>query len=241
MAEGHKDWAAGDVLTAADLEDYTVNQSVMRFADATARTTALASVLTEGMVTYLKDTDSVEVYDGSAWAAVGGAPALVLLDATDFSAASSVSVDNVFSSTYSNYMMLFSTSAISADPEYIRIRLRVGGVDESSASLHYRENRDYSWASNSGFAGGNYDNWRVTDASSTWPDTTSFQATLFNPAVTQRTTGYVTTVFGSTLHTSVRQSVGLLHKQQSAFDGLTVYCSTGTFSGKLRVYGMVDL
>ena len=173
---------------------------------------------------------------GSAVVSAG----LVLLDATDFTAASSVSVDNVFSSTYSNYMVLFSTSAISADPNYIRMKLRVGGVDESSASNYYRENRDYSYTSTAGQAGGNSNNWRVCDASSTWPDTTSFQAMLFNPAVAQRTTGYVTTVFGSTSQTSVRQSVGLLHKLQSAYDGLTVYCSSGTFSGKVRVYGMAD-
>ena len=73
MAEGYKDWAPGDILTAGDLEDYTVKQSVMVFADASARTTALSGVLREGMVSYLKDTDSLELYDGSAWAAVGGA------------------------------------------------------------------------------------------------------------------------------------------------------------------------
>jgi hypothetical protein len=39
----------------------------MVFASAAARTTALASVLAEGMVTYLKDTDVVEIYTGAAW------------------------------------------------------------------------------------------------------------------------------------------------------------------------------
>lgn len=67
MAEGYKDWAAGDVLTAADLEDYTVKQSVMRFASAAARDSALTSVLTEGMVAYLKDVDQTTIYSGSAW------------------------------------------------------------------------------------------------------------------------------------------------------------------------------
>lgn len=71
MAEGYKDWAAGDILTAADLEDYTVKQSVMIFDDSSARTTALTAVLREGMVSYLKDPNTIEVYDGSAWAAVG--------------------------------------------------------------------------------------------------------------------------------------------------------------------------
>lgn len=80
MAEGYKDWSAGDILTAADLEDYTVKQSVMVFADASARTTALSGVLREGMVSYLKDTDSLELYDGSAWAAVGGATMIKKVD-----------------------------------------------------------------------------------------------------------------------------------------------------------------
>jgi len=44
----------------------------MVFADSAARTTALSGVLAEGMMSYLQDTDSVEVYDGSAWTAVGG-------------------------------------------------------------------------------------------------------------------------------------------------------------------------
>ena len=79
MAEGYKDWSAGEILTAADLEDYTVKQSVMRFADSSARTTALSGVLAEGMVSYLKDTDTVEVYDGSAWAAVAGGKILQIV------------------------------------------------------------------------------------------------------------------------------------------------------------------
>lgn len=66
-----KDFAAGDVLTAADVDDYLMRQSVMTFADSTARGTAIGTaVITEGMVTYLKDTNSLEYYDGSAWQAV---------------------------------------------------------------------------------------------------------------------------------------------------------------------------
>jgi hypothetical protein len=43
----------------------------MVFASAAARTTALASVLAEGMITYLKDTDALEIYSGSAWVGYG--------------------------------------------------------------------------------------------------------------------------------------------------------------------------
>lgn len=94
MAEGYKDWSAGDILTAADLEDYTVKQSVMVFADASARTTALSSVLREGMVSYLKDTDSTEVYDGSAWAAVGGAAGILQVVSTTKTDTFTAATDN---------------------------------------------------------------------------------------------------------------------------------------------------
>lgn len=64
---GYKLFTTGSVLTAAEVNTYLQEQTVMVFADATARTAALSGVLAEGMITYLKSTDAVEVYNGSAW------------------------------------------------------------------------------------------------------------------------------------------------------------------------------
>jgi len=69
---GYKDFTTGEVLTAANVDNYLMEQTVMVFADSAARTTALASVLAEGMFSYLKDTNSTEYYSGSAWVALGG-------------------------------------------------------------------------------------------------------------------------------------------------------------------------
>ncbi len=66
---GYKLFNTGDVLTAAQVNTYLMEQSVMVFADAAARTTALSGVVAEGMLSYLKDTNAVEVYNGSAWVA----------------------------------------------------------------------------------------------------------------------------------------------------------------------------
>jgi hypothetical protein len=68
---GYKLFNTGDVLTAAQVNTYLQEQTVMVFANAAARTTALTSVLAEGMVSYLKDTNATEVYDGSSWVAIG--------------------------------------------------------------------------------------------------------------------------------------------------------------------------
>jgi hypothetical protein len=68
---GYKLFATGDVLTAAQVNTYLNEQTVMVFADSAARTSALSGVLAEGMMSYLQDTNSVEVYDGSSWVSVG--------------------------------------------------------------------------------------------------------------------------------------------------------------------------
>jgi hypothetical protein len=70
---GYKLFQTGDVLTAAQVNTYLNEQTVMVFANAAARTSALTSVLAEGMVSYLQDTNAVEVYNGSAWVGVSGA------------------------------------------------------------------------------------------------------------------------------------------------------------------------
>lgn len=68
---GYRLFNTGDVLTAAQVNTNLQEQVVMRFANAAARTTALSGVLAEGMVSYLQDTDAVEVYNGTAWVSIG--------------------------------------------------------------------------------------------------------------------------------------------------------------------------
>ena len=70
---GYKLFNTGDVLTAAQVNTYLNEQTVMVFANAAARTSALTSVLAEGMMSYLQDTNAVEVYNGSSWVNVGNA------------------------------------------------------------------------------------------------------------------------------------------------------------------------
>lgn len=66
---GYKAFTDGSVLTAADVNTYLNEQSVMVFATAAARTTALPTP-SEGMVTYRTDSNVIEYYDGAAWVAM---------------------------------------------------------------------------------------------------------------------------------------------------------------------------
>lgn len=64
---GKKTFTAGEVLRAADVNSYLMDQSVMRFAGTAARGSAIGSAVSEGMVSWLNDLNQIQAYDGSAW------------------------------------------------------------------------------------------------------------------------------------------------------------------------------
>jgi hypothetical protein len=74
---GFKTFVDLDILTAAEVNDFLMTQAVMVFADAAARTTALPTP-SEGMVTYLEDTDSLEVFTGASFVLVNDNTAAIL-------------------------------------------------------------------------------------------------------------------------------------------------------------------
>ena len=69
MGSGFKTFTAGSVLTASDVNNYLMEQSVMVFASTAARDSAITAP-EAGMVAYINSNDANEglwVYTGSAW------------------------------------------------------------------------------------------------------------------------------------------------------------------------------
>lgn len=64
---GKKTWNALDVLTAADVNGYLMEQTVMRFAGTAARSSALGTGVASGMVSYRTDGTVWEGYNGTSW------------------------------------------------------------------------------------------------------------------------------------------------------------------------------
>ena len=70
MGSGFKSFTAGSVLTASDMNNYLMEQSVMTFVSAAARDAALSASAEEGMVCYLNTGDRTEglyTYTNGAW------------------------------------------------------------------------------------------------------------------------------------------------------------------------------
>jgi len=86
---GYKTFNTGDVLTAAQVQYYLQNQSIMYFADAAARDAALtAPIRQEGMFAYLADTNTTVYYDGAAWQSFGTG------DVTGLTAGAGITITN---------------------------------------------------------------------------------------------------------------------------------------------------
>jgi|APGre2960657404_1045060.scaffolds.fasta_scaffold98053_2 hypothetical protein len=69
MGSGYKVFTSGAVLTASDLNNYCQEQTVMYFANTTARDTAITAP-EDGMVAYVGSNDANEglyTYNGTAW------------------------------------------------------------------------------------------------------------------------------------------------------------------------------
>ena len=80
---GRKTFVGGDILLASEINTFLQDQAVMVFDDAADRTTAIPSP-SEGMVTYLKDVNSLQQWTGAAWVSVvSGFTASQTITATD--------------------------------------------------------------------------------------------------------------------------------------------------------------
>lgn len=75
--QGIKNFASGAVLTAAQLDGYLMEQSMMVFASEAARTSAFSSesvTAAQGMFSVTTDTDTIWYHDGSAWTEFSSPP-----------------------------------------------------------------------------------------------------------------------------------------------------------------------
>jgi hypothetical protein len=237
---GRKVFTAGDVLTASDMQSYVMDQTVMNFAGTAARSSAIATPTT-GMTTYIGTTGTatipqIETYTGSAWQTPYG---MTLLNASTFTTASSISVNNVFTTTYDNYIITV-TGTSSADLD-VAFRFRASGTDVTSASYQTVAQRLYANGSTPTAS-----NASATNATSI---TTTFglgnarpsAATInvFRPFTSD--TWKPITATNAFNHSGVNvltASMAGTINSSTLFDGFTLLVTSGSITGILKVYGL---
>ena len=178
------------------------------------------------MTIYTKVAD-----DGGKWVEIGassGEPdaGLVHINTTTFSAVSSVSIDDVFTSDYENYLILIRASSA---PAMVQLRMRAAGTDASGSNYTYQED-----LSN----GSTITTSRVTNAAN-YPLGTNngMEATslyVFSPQVSVPTIFHMNS-FDSAGHALWRKNIGQ-HTLSTSYDGFS-FISAAAATGTIRIYG----
>lgn len=181
--------------------------------------------------------DGALVKDSKIAATAGGG--LVLLSSNTVSGSSSTSVDNIFTSAYTNYKVIMNIRGSHTGTQYITVKLRTGGSDNSS-SLYtsgvrtFRINSDIEFEQriDSG-TDWKLNGWAGNEAS----NTISNEFTIFGPAEARRTQ-----LNGNfTVDEVSQQQGGYLigtYEADTTFDGISIIALGGTWSGQINIYGL---
>ena len=150
-----------------------------------------------------------------------------------FSAASAVSLNNVFNATYDNYYILInSTPSGSLD---LRWRGRTNGSDNSSSL--YDSGASFIDTTGGGFnnlTGANLAYGYISDQGNATG--TGTMMNVFSPFAARPTTVHSETQVNTEATSYLKKSYGT-YNATTSFDGITIYTSTGTFTGSISVYG----
>lgn len=224
-------YTAGEVLTAADMN--ITNSGIPVFATTVTRDAAFGGAgektLAEGQFAYIEATNTTQYYDGAAWQTVGTTPGLVCVKAeTAFSGASSVTADSVFTSTYTNYVLMFNYTTSTTN--FPQIKLRVGGVSASTA---------YTSQQMQGFSGSVTTNARsaATSFEFAYYGNATREAAVVNIMGPQLAQATQFVVGGGALGGALVQNIYGLHTTATAYDGIEILVATGTMTGTYAIYG----
>ena len=228
-------YVAGEVLTAADLN--ITNSGVPVFATTVTRDAAFGGTgektLAEGQFAYIEATNTTQYYDGAAWQAVGTTPGLVCVKAeTTFSGASSVTADNVFTSSYTNYVIKFRyTTNNTVQPSF---KLRASGT---SASTNYNYQYINGNASSVSAAGAT----AQTSANFALYSNGDFKSAatleLFSPQIAEATNFTSLVAWSPASYSGLNVYYAGNHSTATAYDGIEFLVSAGTMTGAYTIYG----
>lgn len=215
-------WSSVDPLTILDAKGDLISATA---ADTPAR----LAVGTDGQVLTADSTTAT----GLKWGSVTSG--LTLVSSTTFTTATSHSVNNCFSSSYRNYVVMFDMIGSQADGLYMR--LRVSGSD-ATGSDYNSQNVRASSTTLTGTRSSSAAFWGIGNLTST--SRTAYNLTLIRPNEAATTVFTAIGVDDSTT-TPILFTRGGGHALSTAYDGFTIYTETGgssTMSGQVRVYGL---
>lgn len=167
---------------------------------------------------------------------INTAGGLVKITDNTFSAQSSVSVNNCFTSTYANYRVIINLTATTGSGGYMTIRLRAAGTD---ATTNYEQNRVESY--NTTITSANdplgTDEWGVGGIHAAASADYFTILDIFSPNIAARTSAFTQNFGASSGETRLTTYSGSRQTSSTQFDGFSILTTGTNMTGSLRVYG----
>ena len=171
--------------------------------------------------------------------ATASASGLVFISRSTFSAVSSVSANNVFTSTYDNYVLKIQITSISANDASFFIRTRASGTDRTT-----NYNVGVAAVNRSGTAVDfadldSTDGYRLGQFESTEPTQNyAFEVDFMYPTSNTRQQVFIKSAFITTAGAFAYGAGGGGRTTTGAADGFTLRSSAGNFTGTCDIYGL---
>lgn len=223
-------FTAGQVLTAA--QQTGINTGIPVFATTTTRDAAFGGsnkVLAEGQFAYIEASNTTQYYDGAAWQTLVKSGLDIVVAETTFTSASSVSVNNCFTSSYTNYLLIVNCTASS---NQTALRMRVSGTDSTTG--YYWANWNYD-SNNTGTSVSNNVN---SSSNVIGADEFYCAVTIYSPQLAQKTIFDAHGVRWLTGRADAWFTNGRGgHDVATAYDGFTLFPFSGTMTGRYTLYG----
>ena len=165
---------------------------------------------------------------------LNGGQGLTLITSTTYSAATDVTIDNCFTSTYSNYLVMFNLTGAGTSAAYVRYR--AAGVTLTDAIYSITMGNAISGTTPTG--GSRSDSFAQAFAVYATNPTT-FELKFFNPAISSRTSHSGVGTYGISATDQGQALVSGGNRVNTLVDGF-VYTTAGatTLTGNVRVYGL---
>ena len=165
--------------------------------------------------------------------AIAASAGLTLINTTTFSAASTASINNCFTSSYENYKIVATITSSATSITNLAYRLRVSGTDTTSGNYDY----GLLYITN---AGGPTRVWSAAQTSGIIGYIGNVSGVLsFDIAKPQLATETVISAIGNEQDNSGFSGYSSWQRMSmaTAYDGITFIPASGTFTGTIRVYG----
>lgn len=170
--------------------------------------------------------------DTNTWVMVSApAPGLTFIASSTFTTATTVSLNNVFTSTYDWYRILVRTTASNSDA--IRLRMRLSGTDATGVDY----NAQYLQAVNTGVSSGQD---LATTSGQIAAQNTGHNGVIvdfFSPAIATPTIWQSIIARNANASNPNQFFWAGGHNLANAYDGFTLFMATGNMTGTVRVYG----